>query len=659
MANANVEKLKDLGLRHGEKVAVALVSVVCLLLLFMAWTHPVIDMTPEQVEKSAQQANQNIQRRQDEDQILAKIQDQGVVLQNFEQTVDARKPGSMDPSQFRLPNLMAAREPGAGLLREEPGLIAVADLSGHAGRGAINVFALDEVTGEIIMEKPKTDKPKKKRRKGSSGSSGMMGGGAKEKSEREKQEDKAKAERQQNRNLAAISGGLADRGFDEEDNPEDTESTSGLVEKEILQGYRWVALTGVLDNNRFRENFAKALKVDLAGAYPNYLRKELERQELLPNGEWSDWEPVDSQKNFDMVYKILTEEDPETTPKGLPLTPDNVRLDALVDTLPFLQVGYWVGVQPAELVSEEAIKELTTKPKEPEPVNGMMGMMDPNMMGAGMMDPAMMEPPMMDPGMMDPSMMMGPASEFGSMFGGPAGDTIDTNFPKSEAEKLMVRAVDFTVQPDAIYRYRLRLVVANPNYDSTTVMPGVDVASKELAGPWSEPTESVHVPPDVATYVADFSPDAANVLRNDVVKFEVVKWQPETGLTITRALTSAPGQIIGEKIASAVPDIINKKVKSQSVDFTSHRLLVDTSGGKRPISNLRLRNSRPDFDAPARALILRTDGTLVLRDEAVDANDGAMEEMKAIYKQEQDDAKEDKDKNSSMMGMGMEMMGMP
>ncbi len=664
MANANVEKLKDFGLRHGEKLAVAIVGTVCLLLLFMAWTHPVIEMTPEQVEKSAQQASQNIQRRQDEDSILAKLQDQGVVLQNFEQTVDNRKPGTMDPSQFRLQNLMAAREPGAGLLREAPDLIAVTDLQGHPGRGAISVFALDEITGKVIMEKPKTDEPKKKRRKRNN--SGMMagmmggsgGGGRKKESAQDKQAEKEKADRER-RNLAKSFAG--NRGFEEMvegEDPEDVQATDGLVPKEILKGYRWIALTGLLDNNRFRENFAKALKIDLAGAYPNYLRLEMERQEMLSDGEWSDWEPVDREAIQEMVYNIMTEKDPETTPGGVSIIDDEVQLDALVDPLPFLEVGYWVGVQPIELVSKEAIKEAVTKPKEKENTNNnemmMMGSMPGMMMDSGMMPGAM-------PGGMDEAMMqsMGSASEFGSMFGGSAGDTIDTNFPKSEAEKLMVRAVDFMVQPDAIYRYRVRLVAANPNYNSTTVMPGVDIGSRELTGPWSDPTDAIHVPADVATYIVDSAPDAANVNRNDLVQFQMVKWEPSTGLTIVRRLNSAPGQVIGEKIASQVPDLLNKKQKRLEVDFTSHRVLVDASGGERTITNLRLKVPQPRFDAPAQALILRTDGTLVLRDQAGDANDGEMEEMDAIYKQELEDSKEDKEKNSStMMGMMGSMPGM-
>ena len=35
---------------------------------------------------------------------------------------------------------------------------------------------------------------------------------------------------------------------------------------------------------------------------------------------------------------------------------------------------------------------------------------------------------------------------------------------KTDEKKVMIRAFDFTVQPDTSYRYRVRIVVFNPNY---------------------------------------------------------------------------------------------------------------------------------------------------------------------------------------------------
>jgi hypothetical protein len=51
---------------------------------------------------------------------------------------------------------------------------------------------------------------------------------------------------------------------------------------------------------------------------------------------------------------------------------------------------------------------------------------------------------------------------------------------------LAVRYLDFTVEPGATYRYRVRVVVRNPDADND--------GKKDLLGPWSEPTGEVAVP---------------------------------------------------------------------------------------------------------------------------------------------------------------------
>ncbi len=64
----------------------------------------------------------------------------------------------------------------------------------------------------------------------------------------------------------------------------------------------------------------------------------------------------------------------------------------------------------------------------------------------------------------------------------------------------MIRSLDFTVEPDTTYRFRVRIVVFNPNRNREDVSPGVDTKSVELFGPWSEPTDEVTMPADVTTY---------------------------------------------------------------------------------------------------------------------------------------------------------------
>ena len=78
MANAQVEKLKALGLRHGEKAVVGLSAGLCLLFLVSAVMLPTIELTPDQVKASAQAANTNLERRQDPDDILKRLEDEGI-----------------------------------------------------------------------------------------------------------------------------------------------------------------------------------------------------------------------------------------------------------------------------------------------------------------------------------------------------------------------------------------------------------------------------------------------------------------------------------------------------------------------------------------------------------------------------------------------------
>ena len=185
-------------------------------------------------------------------------------------------------------------------------------------------------------------------------------------------------------------------------------------------------------------------------------------------------------------------------------------------------------------------------------------------------------------------------------------------------------------------------------------MPGVDKTTKELTGPWSDETKSIAVPADVATYVMDFAPSGPEQKRDDRVMFQVVRFQPDSGLTIVTTSTDAPGMIVGDAKAAGVPDLDNKKIQSQTVDFTSRRVLVDVAGGSLAVDGLKVGTAA--FDIPARAVMLRSDGTLVVRDEASDANDGEMIEMKRIYDQTLEDTKGEK-KSSALGGGFGGMMG--
>lgn len=697
MANPAVDKLKDFGIQHGEKVGVALVSALCLAMFWLALSRPTVEYTKEQIEQSTQRAQQNLNNPQKPEEIVAKIRGEGVVQPEFIKVVDRRQSQTIDATPYRLGNVIASPEPGAGLLREMPELVAIASVQTHAGRGAIRILETDPNTGEVIYEVPKADEPKpKSKRKGAAGRNtmadmmaGMMGrqggaGSGGQLSDRQKAEAERARREEEARLRRGVAGNLATR---EQAAAPEPEREPGAEPKSRLRGFRWVAVTGVVDNRKLRESYARALKLDMSTAYPHYLRVDLERQERRDDGTWSRWTPVDRKYSKEQVLELLTDVEAETGPSGAPITPTDVRLEELVDPLPFLEAGYWVGVHHGELIDPDALKvpddqgtgggALAGRGSGAMGSGGMMmgrGMagsgMGPDMEGmmmrggagrmvggsGGMMGGAsggMMGRGLGGMGLGDESM-----GSFGNFFGGGGqGSAADTNFNKSDADKIMVRALDFTVEPDRFYRYRVRLVVRNPNLGVDNVIPGVDNKSPELFGPWTEAPTPVNVAPDVETYVAGVPPSDARRQRPDVLQFNVVRWNNESGHTIVKPFYEAPGDIIGQPENAAIPveDKDKLRLGSRQIDFTSNRALVDTAGGQIPLERLGL--GAGFFNSPATALLLRPDGRIELRDEAGDHVSGAMAEMVAIYAQERKDA-EAGQKESSDLPFGGSLGGM-
>ena len=107
--------------------------------------------------------------------------------------------------------------------------------------------------------------------------------------------------------------------------------------------------------------------------------------------------------------------------------------------------------------------------------------------------------------------------------GGDAG-----KFWKSEEKRVMIRALDFTPRPDNNYRYRVRIVVFNPNHNRDDVSPGVDTKATELFGPWSEPTDEVNMPADVSAFAMGTLPAAKSDVK---VNFQVVRFEEHSGVT--------------------------------------------------------------------------------------------------------------------------------
>ena len=260
----------------------------------------------------------------------------------------------------------------------------------------------------------------------------------------------------------------------------------------------------------------------------------------------------------------------------------------------------------------------------------------------------------MSESMMAGSAMSGSSSGSGMMMsgsgmGGGSPDTI--NFPTTEAEKVMIRSLDFTVEADTTYRFRVRIVVYNPNYKREDVTPGTDTKSLELTGPWSEATNEVTMPADITAYAMKKSPPG--VKRADMVSFQVVKWDPTDGVTVYRDMEFGPGQIVGEARSTPIPSSEGTGPTRRTIDYNSHQILLDESGGDQPLSQVGVGGK---LDVPALSLLLRKDGTVMLRNEAFDKTDPVRQDIFDNYKREIDESnKARQSSNGMMMGSGSGM----
>ena len=138
----------------------------------------------------------------------------------------------------------------------------------------------------------------------------MMGGqmpGARKKgsSKTAREAAKAKLEREQE----ALKNELAGEA------EEEAKADAVEVEyKQTVKGLRWIAVTGVVDNQKMIDNFSKATKIP--NFHPHYIRLNVQRQELGDDNSWGDWVKVDSDANI-TVLENMPDYDEEKTPENV------------------------------------------------------------------------------------------------------------------------------------------------------------------------------------------------------------------------------------------------------------------------------------------------------------------------------------------------------
>ena len=173
----------------------------------------------------------------------------------------------------------------------------------------------------------------------------------------------------------------------------------------------------------------------------------------------------------------------------------------------------------------------------------------------GSMPPGYPPAPLPGGGYQDPSMT-------GQVVGGPtsavpAGFTVPNgNFVPSDLKKnIFVWAHDDTVEPEKVYRYKLRYRLKSPVYRSNAADPK-QARQFSLLSTESDWSEAVVVPPVVYVFLA------SGVSTNTTsAKFDVLRWQ--NGKWHKKSFTAEPGDIIGGE------------AQDTGMDFTTGYSLVD------------------------------------------------------------------------------------
>lgn len=191
-----------------------------------------------------------------------------------------------------------------------------------------------------------------------------------------------------------------------------------------------------------------------------------------------------------------------------------------------------------------------------------------------------------------------------------------------EPEHLLVRYLDYRVDPGRQYRYRLRLVLANPNYR----VPGERLQQSRwaeeplLASPWSTPSSPVATPPDTEAVAV-----AANRRRGEAT-VRLRRFEMATGQVTAEEFNARPGQLLDypdhpvspdrDRVAPVPVELLGEMLApstrerpaARRVDFLTGLMLLAIQGGERLPGRARLAS-------PVRLLLLDGQGNLVVREE--------------------------------------------
>lgn len=188
----------------------------------------------------------------------------------------------------------------------------------------------------------------------------------------------------------------------------------------------------------------------------------------------------------------------------------------------------------------------------------------------------------------------------------------------AEEELLLFRYLDFDVQPNRSYQYRVRLEVRNPNYGKSVAEAGGlahIVQGETRFTEWSNATPTTTTPKTTDFFVASVKPPRGRVPVTANVS--VYQWDADLGTVVNGRLEVQPGQFISGAVMTEVLDPAAPSLESLMYDFKSEDVLLGAE------TDLKISKSfHPDISLPIGA----KGGELLLPEAIVYADDaGALQ----------------------------------
>lgn len=202
--------------------------------------------------------------------------------------------------------------------------------------------------------------------------------------------------------------------------------------------------------------------------------------------------------------------------------------------------------------------------------------------------------------------------------------------------KKLLRFVDFKVNPNFSYRYRIQVLLEDPNNPSTATKPDqarlaesvrarIRSADPSLANmvasPWSEPSE-------VATFPVVTDRFIAGAVTNKKARMLTVKWDEQLSANLCVETEKSRGDVLNVRGKDAIRaakapeggeiEVMHpakgELLKSPVQLVSTNAVVVDILGGE-PLVGFRDPETNANFQAPGEVLVMDSSGKLRVSDE--------------------------------------------